>query len=80
MNVHVILAQHDEPIDNAIGQTIYSLEAEMDSVVSLRNDEKARGLFSDCDEAALWRIKGKLEFVLTSIKIERETITVEAAE
>ena len=70
----VIRAEQDEPQDGVVGQTIHFLEEEMDSVVSLRNDEKDRDLFSDDDEAALWRIKSKLEFVLLSLKIDRETI------
>lgn len=75
----VIILQ-DRPADSQIAQALFDTEEAVDHIVELRAGDDTRALFSDMDEESLWRIVGKLQFVLSSIKIDRETVTIEAAE
>lgn len=77
MNVIIL---EDRPADSQVGQAIASTEQDIDHLVELRASEETRSQFADCDEEALWRLKGKIEFILSSIQVERETINLRAAE
>ena len=72
--LHVIRAEHTDEENNVIGQTIHFLMGEAQTIVQLRNAPDTRDQFSDKDERDLWAIKGAIELVLSSIKVDRETI------
>jgi hypothetical protein len=78
MNIHVIHAEHDDP-PSQVGQAMYDADAALNHLIELRNCPDTRADMA-LEEVELWRLKNTLEWLLTSIKIERETITVEAAE
>lgn len=77
MNIHIIRAEHDQP--SQVGQAMYDADAALNHLVELRNDPATRADMA-LEEAELWRLKNTLEWLLTSIKIERETVDLQAAE
>ncbi len=67
----IIHAIHDDT-PSQIGQAMHDAEQAVDHIVELRAAVDTREMFSDQDEESLWRLVGKLQFVLSSIRIGRE--------
>lgn len=69
----VILAEPERE-GSQVEQAMHFAEQEIDHLVELRNGEETRSLFTDAEEEALWRIKSKIELVLSSIRVEQAMI------
>ena len=70
MTAHVIHLEA-APQDSQVGQAMHDAEAALNHLLELRNDPTTREQIAD-EEAELWRLKNTLEWLLTSITIERE--------
>jgi hypothetical protein len=77
MNIHIIQAEHDEP--SQIGQAMHDADAALNHLLELRNDPATRDDMAK-EEAELWRLKNTLEWLLTSISVERKAERLDAAE
>jgi hypothetical protein len=67
-----------EPVSQ-VGQAMHDADAAINHLIELRNDLATRDDMAD-EEAELWRLKSSLEWLLTSIKIDREPVRLSAAE
>jgi hypothetical protein len=65
--------------DTQVGQAMYDADAAINHLLELRNDQATRADMAS-EEAELWRLKSSLEWLLTSITIERDALRRVAAE
>lgn len=74
----IINAIPDDP-PSQVGQAMHDADAALNHLVELRNDPATRTDMAG-EEAELWRLKNMIEWLLTSIAVERDTIDLQAAE
>jgi hypothetical protein len=67
-----------EPVSQ-VGQAMHDADAAINHLLELRLDPATRDDMAD-EQVALWRLKSNLEWLLTSIKIDREPVRLSAAE
>lgn len=65
----IIHAEHDQP--SQVGQAMRDADAALHHLIELRNDSATRADMAN-EEAELWRLKSMLEWILSSIAVERD--------
>lgn len=62
-----------------IGQAMRDADAALTRLIELRNNPSTREEMAG-EEIELWRFKSTIEWLLTSIRVEREATKMQAAE
>jgi hypothetical protein len=74
----IIRAEHDDP-PSQVGQAMHDADAAISHLIELRNDSATRDDMAN-EEAELWRLKSNLEWLLTSILLDKAKGELQAAE
>lgn len=74
----VIRAEYDEQ-PSQVWHAMHDADAAINHLIELRNDPATRAGMAN-EEAELWRLKSAVEWLLTSIRAEREAAHVKLIE